>query len=182
MSALSLIALGGAAVGVGVWAVWSGWAPARPSLVEALARINRPVVAPSGGLDARVGAWARRLTPIERTLAGLRADLRVLRRSPDEQAALMLAVTLCGPKGTGSGGRLRIVGIRVPVAVPLWLGLIGAIVAAVMSARCGRRSASRRASLRRRAFLIVCGVLMLLDADRRLDPVRRRRRSRLAVR
>lgn len=164
MNALSLIALGGAAVGVGVWAVWSGWAPARPSLVEALARINRPVVRPSGGLDARVGAWARRLTPIERTLAGLRADLRVLRRSPDEQAALMLAVTLCGLLWAPVvAGALRFVGILVPVAVPLWLGLIGAAVAAVMSVQRVRAAAAARRrefSAALGAFCDVCGLCL----------------------
>lgn len=155
MSPVTLIAFAGAALGVGLWAVWSGWSPARPSLLEALARINRPAVAAGGGLDARVGAWARRLSPIERTLAGLRADLRVLRRSPDEQAALMLAVTLCGLLWAPVvAGALGLVGVRVPFAVPLWLGVIGAAVAAVVSVRQVRAAAAAR----RRQFSTALGA------------------------
>lgn len=156
MSPVTLIVLAGAVVGVGVWMVWSGWSPARPSLVDALARINRPVQPLAGAsLDARVGAWARRLTPVERALVALRADLRVLRRSPDEQAALMLVATLCGLLWAPVvAGIVRVFGFVVPLAVPLWLGLIGATTAGALTIRHVRTEATRR----RREFSVALGA------------------------
>ena len=99
MNPLTVAVLAGGTVGFGVWLAWSGWSPARPPLAQTLVRLGQPIIeiAPErDNLDVRVGVWARRLGPVDRLVESMRADLRVLRRSPDEQAALIVVYTLCG--------------------------------------------------------------------------------------
>lgn len=174
MNAVTVVALAGAAVGSGLWLVCSGWCPARPPLAETLARLGQPVVeiAPErNSLDVRVGTWARRFPPVDRALASLRTDLRVLRRSPDEQAALMVVYTLCGllwAPVVATGGWL--VGVRVPVGIPLWLALAGGALGAVLSVRPVRAQATERRRSFSHALGSFCDVTgMCLAAGRGID-------------
>lgn len=174
MNALTLAVLAGASTGAGVWLVWSGWSPARPPLADTLARLGQPVVeiAPErNSMDVRVGTWARRLAVVERAVGSLRTDLRVLRRSPDEQAALIVVYTLCGllwAPVVAAGGWL--VGVRIPVGVPLWLALAGGAIGAITSIRPVRAQATERRRSFSHAlgsFCDVCG--MCLAAGRGID-------------
>lgn len=174
MSALTLTVAAGVLTGVGLWAVWSGWSPARPPLGETIARLGQPVaeIAPGrDSIDVRVGTWARRVPVVERVLASLRADLRVLRRSPDEQAAMIVVYTLCGllwVPVVAAGGWL--VGVRMPIGIPLWLALVGGAVGAVASIRPVRtQAAERRRSFSHAlgSFCDICG--MCLAAGRGID-------------
>lgn len=174
MNALTLAVLAGASTGAGVWLVWSGWSPARPPLADTLARLGQPVVeiAPErNSMDVRVGTWARRLAIVERAVGSLRTDLRVLRRSPDEQAALIVVYTLCGllwAPVVAAGGWL--VGVRIPVGVPLWLALAGGAIGAITSIRPVRAQATERRRSFSHAlgsFCDVCG--MCLAAGRGID-------------
>lgn len=150
MSGLTNAVVAGAAVGVGLWLVWTGWAPARPPLAELLARLGqpRPANVDSGsGLDARVGAWARRINVVERVVDAMRTDLRVVGRSPDDQAALLVVAVLCGvlwAPVVAAGG--WVVGFGLPVAVPLWFALLGGAGAGLWAVR----SVRARATVRRR--------------------------------
>ena len=100
MSPVTAVVLAGALVGVGIWLVWTGWTPARPPLHAVLGRLGQPrvEVEPMSreNLDVRVGVWARKIGLVEHTVTAMRADLRVLRRSPDEQAALIVTYALLG--------------------------------------------------------------------------------------
>ena len=174
MSPLTAVVLAGGAVGVGVWLVWSGWSPARPPLAQTLARLGRPVaeIAPErDNLDVRVGVWARRLGPIDRLVGSMRADLRVLRRSPDEQAALIVVYSLCGllwAPVVAAGG--WVVGVHLPIGIPLWLALAGGAIGGVASIRTVRTQAAERRRMFAHAlgsFCDVCG--MCLAAGRGID-------------
>lgn len=174
MSPLTAVVLAGAGVGVGVWLVWSGWSPARPPLAHTLARLGQPVVevAPErDNLDVRFGVWARRLGPVDRLVGSMRADLRVLRRSPDEQAALIVVYTLCGllwAPVVAAGGWA--VGVRLPIGIPLWLALAGGAIGGVVSIRTVRTQAAERRRMFAHAlgsFCDVCG--MCLAAGRGID-------------
>ncbi|HWL41768.1 MAG TPA: type II secretion system F family protein [Ilumatobacter sp.] len=174
MSPLTIVILSGGFVGAGVWLAWSGWSPARPPLAQTLARLGQPLVeiAPErDNLDVRIGTWARGLGPVERILATLRTDLRVLRRSPDEQAARLLLYTLCGLLwGPFVSGGLWALGIPVPFAVPLWLALAGAVIGGVASIRPLRTQAQQRRrtfSVALGSFCDVCG--MCLASGRGID-------------
>ena len=153
MSPVTSVVIAGALSGVGVWWAWSGWVPARPSLRWALDRLGQPVpeVEPASreNLDVRFGAKARKIGVVDQTVNAMRSDLRILRRSPDEQAAMIVAYALLGfmwAPVVAAGGWL--VGFRVPLAVPLWLAVAGAGIGIVGAVRSAKAAASQR----RRAF------------------------------
>ena len=153
MSATTAVVAAGALVGGGLWLAWTGWSPAAPPLHLVLARLGvaRVDVEPVSrdNLDVRVGVWARKVGIVEHTVRAMRADLRVLHRSPDEQAAMLVTYALLGfvwAPVVSTGGWL--VGIRLPLAVPLWLALAGAGIGVVTAVR----SVTTAATLRRQEF------------------------------
>ncbi len=174
MNALSAVVLSGSSLGAGLWLAWSGWAPARPPLGQTLARLGQPVVeiAPErNNLDVRVGMWARRIGLVERLVTSMRTDLRVLRRSPDEQAAMIVVYTLCGllwaPIVAGGG---FFVGVRLPIGIPLWLALGGGAIGAVSSIRNVRTQATQRRRMFSHALGSFCDVTgMCLASGRGID-------------
>ncbi|MGE3446704.1 MAG: type II secretion system F family protein [Microbacteriaceae bacterium] len=174
MSPVTGSVVAGALVGVGAWLAWSGWWPARPPLAQTLARLGQPVadIAPEHEhVDVRVGRWARQLGPVERLLATMRADLRVLRRSPEEQAARLVLYTACGVLwGPFVSGAAWLMGLRVPFGVPLWLALAGGAVGFVSASRPVRAQAMERRrtfSVALGSFCDVCG--MTLASGRGID-------------
>jgi Flp pilus assembly protein TadB len=174
MSSLTAVVLAGAATGSGVWLMWSGWIPARRPLAQTLMRLGQPVIeiAPErDNLDVRVGMWARRIGPVERIIASMRTDLRVLRRAPDEQAALIVVYTLCGflwAPVVAAGGYL--VGVHLPIGIPFWLAVAGAAIGAVSSIRTVRTQAAERRRMFSHALGSFCDVAgMCLASGRGID-------------
>lgn len=174
MSPVTTVTLAGAAVGSGLWLVWTGWSPARPPLAETLARLGQPrieISADRDNLDVKVGTWARRLGPVDRLIATMQTDLRVLRRSPDEQAALIVVYTLCGllwAPVVAAGARL--VGVHMPIAIPLWLALAGGALGAVIAVRSVRTQAAERRRMFSHALGSFCDIAgMCLAAGRGID-------------
>lgn len=161
-------------MGVGVALVWSGWAPSRPPLGATLARLGQPVVeveSDRDNLDVRLGAWARRVGVVERLVTSMRTDLRVMRRSPDEQAAMIVVYTLCGLLWVpivAAGG--YVVGVRLPIGIPLWLALVGGGIGAVSSIRSVRTAAAARRRMFSHALGSFCDVTgMCLASGRGID-------------
>lgn len=175
MSPLSAIVAAGALTGAGAWLVWTGWSPARPPLRTALARLGQPVVeiepVSRDNLDVRVGVWARRIGIVDHAVASLRADLRVLRRSPDEQAALLVTYAALGflwAPVVAAGGWL--VGVRLPVAIPLWLAAAGAGIGVVSCIRSVRTAAAHRRQAFSHALSSFCDICgMCLAAGRGVE-------------
>ena len=174
MNAVTTVTVAGATIGVGVWLVWSGWAPARPPLAQTLTRLGQPVPevnAERDNVDARVGRWARRLRPVDQLVSTMRADLRLLRRSPDEQAALIVVYTLCGllwAPVVAAGGYL--VGFELPLGIPLWLALGGAAVGLMSALRTVRTQAAERRRLFSHALGSFCDVTgICLASGRGID-------------
>lgn len=174
MNAVTEVVFAGAALGTGGWLVWTGWTPARAPLAATVARLGQPVVevdADRDNLDVRVGMWARRIGPVERLIASMRTDLRVLRRSPDEQAAIIVVYTLCGllwaPVVAGGG---YLVGVRLPIGIPLWLALVGGAIGALTSIRSVRTGATARRRMFSHALGSFCDVTgMCLASGRGID-------------
>lgn len=172
MSAVTLVVTAGAVLGAGLWLAWSGWTPRRVPLADTLARLGQPIaVSGPANRDARLGAWARRLSLVDRTVASMRTDLRVLRRSADEQAAMFVVYALCGLLWAPVvAGICWMVGVRFPVAVPLWLALIGAVIGAVSAVRPVRVQAAARRRSFAHALGSYCDVVGLcLSAGRGVD-------------
>jgi tight adherence protein C len=157
-----------AAVGfaAGVCLLVSGFSPRPEPLDRALARLgqpNRRASVPTSDepkdLDSRIGAWLRRNPMIDRAIARLTADLRVLRRSPDQQAAHLLAYGLAGlfwAPLVAAGCRL--VGVRFPLVIPVWLAVAGAAVMVVVPYRHIRREAAEARAGFAHALSAFCDV------------------------
>ena len=166
MSPLAAATAAGALVGVGVWLIATGWSPAKTPLDVALAQLGQsPIeVEPASGdvLDVRVGRWARKLSLVERSLVPMRADLRILHRSPEEQAALVVTYAVLGflfAPVVATGGYF--VGVKLPLQVPLSLAAIGIVVGAVAAIRAVQPAATKRRrafSHALSAFCDVCGM------------------------
>ena len=153
MNPTSTAVLAGGLTGAGAWIAWTGWVPVRVPLADALARLGRPAPGAStedlADLDTRVGRMARRIGVVERTVLRMGSDLRILRRSPDEQAAILLTYALLGvlwAPVVAAGGWL--VGFRLPVAIPAWLAIVGGGIGVATALR----SVTTTAALRRRDF------------------------------
>ena len=166
MSPLSAVTAAGALTGVGIWLAITGWSPARTPLHEALGRLGQsPVeVEPVAGdvFDVKVGRWARKIGVIDRALIPMRADLRILHRSPEEQAALIFGYAALGflfAPIVAAGGWL--VGVHIPLAIPLWMSVIGCGLGALTAIRSVKPLAAKRRrafSHALSAFCDVCGM------------------------
>jgi tight adherence protein C len=154
----------GAGVGLGVLAVVRGLHPPRPPLAAVLAQHQRAESAqPRGHPDGSAGAGpfaaavGRLLGDIAATfglrLGGTRRNLavtgRLLERHLAEKAGMALFGLLLAPLTTGT---LALVGVRLPLALPLWA-----------------------------AVALAVGGFFLPDVDLRTDAARRRRELRHAL-
>lgn len=175
MNTLTVVVLAGALVGGGLWLMWTGWVPARPSLRWALDRLGQPVpdIVPASrdSFDARLGAKVRKIGLVDQTVEAMRTDLRVLRRSPDEQAAIIVAYGLLGflwAPVVAAGAWL--VGVRLPIAIPLWLALAGAGIGVVTAIRTAKTTAAQRRRAFSHALSSFCDVTgMCLAAGRGVE-------------
>jgi len=132
----------GVGLAAGICLLISGLAPRPEPLERALARLGQPTTRPDTNpaeagddLDARLGRWLRRSQMIDRAVATLGTDLRILGRSPDHQVAQLVAYALVGlfwaPVVTAG---CLLLGVRIPLAYLLTgagYGLFGAWVAMV---------------------------------------------------
>lgn len=175
MSALTVAVLAGAAVGGGLWLVWTGWSPARPPLAQVLARLGQPVreveAADADRLDARIGSWARQFGVVDRLIGSMATDLRVLRRAADEQAARIVGYTLAGLLSASLlAAAVLVVGLRIPVTVPVWVALLGGALGALTAVRSVRAEAAQARRLWSHALGAFCDVVsMSLAAGRGID-------------
>ena len=175
MTSLDAVLVAGALVGAGAWAAWTGLRPSRPSLASVLGRLGQPAIAVDpvreDDVDARVGRFARRLNAVDHLVVSMHADLRILHRSLDEQAGLILAYTVLGtlwaPLVTAGGWA---VGFRIPIAIPMWSALAGGCIGAIASVRSARRAAAERRrtfAYALSSFCDICG--MCLAAGRGIE-------------
>lgn len=175
MSSVTTVAVAGGLIGGGLWHAWSGWSPSRPPLAQALERLGRPepMAAPreGRGLDRRVGLWAKHLGIVQRTLESLRSELRILRRSPEEQAAMFVTATVLGfLVGPFVATAAAIVGLGFSLAVPVWFAAAGGGIGAVLEIRSVRSAAAQRRQDFARAVAAFCEVAgMCLAAGRSVE-------------
>jgi tight adherence protein C len=155
---------------VGVCLLVSGLAPRPEPLDRALARLGQPARRTTPGergdfgetprdLDTRLGAWLRRSEPIDRTVSRLGTDLRVLHRSPDQQAAELAGYAFAGlfwAPLVAAGCRL--IGVRIPLVIPAWLAVAGAVVMVAVPYRAIRRRAAEARADFAHALSAFCDV------------------------
>ncbi len=150
----------GAGFGAGLLAILRGLFPPRPSLAAELASSPQATPAESGssGLAGLVGAPLSRLAAgLGLSLAGTRRDLAVtgapLERHMAEKVGLALFGLLLAP---GAAAALAAVGVRLPLAIPLWAA-IGLAIGGFVLPDIGLRvdAAALRGEYRRTLSLIL---------------------------
>lgn len=163
MTTAILAAVGFAA---GICLLVSGLAPRPEPLGRALARLGQPTprvpqrsAEPGSDLDTRLGSWLRRWSPVDRAVAALANDLRILGRSPDQQVAQLVAYGLVGLfwAPVVAAGCL-LLGVRIPLVIPVWLALAGTVVMVVVPFRQVRRDATEARAGFTHALSAFCDV------------------------
>ena len=169
MSPITAVCASGILFGGGIYLAVTGLFPARPPLHEALGRLGQPQPVPpptttatGDSIDVRVGRLARRFGVIDRLLVPMRADLRIMHRTGDEQAALIATYAFLGfafAPVVAIGGRL--VGLPIPWVIPMWLSFGGAALGVLLSVKEVKPAAQKRRrafSHALSAFCDVCGM------------------------
>jgi tight adherence protein C len=157
-------------VGLGAWVAWTGWRPAEEPLSLKLSRFEQGPVAPTptqgeaaADRDHRLGdILLRRLPWLARAIARSGADLRVVGRTPQEQAArvgsYVLLACVLGPWTAFMG---KVTGMNLPLAVPLAIALLGAGLGLVIPFRSLRVDAKRRRQEFVHALSAWCDVVVM---------------------
>ena len=134
----------GAGVGTGLFLMVRGMAPPRPSLAEALAQLRRMpeptslvVARDSGGFAHRMGRPLAEV--LLRAGAGVviwprvRRDLAVLGRNTERHLAEKVTLAIVGLLLVPDcAALLSLAGATLPVALPLWGSLVGAVAGFVL--------------------------------------------------
>lgn len=160
---MTVAVIAGIGIGAAIWLIVSGLSPQPEPLHAALARLGQPLrapLAPDESLDARLGAWLRQIPLVDRLISTVQADLRLLRRDPNEQAAEVATYALVGllwaPLVTAGAW---VIGFRPPIVIPLWLSVGGAVGAVVLSVRHVRSKAADERAAFSHALSAYCDVV-----------------------
>lgn len=172
---MTVALLAGLCAGLGIWLAWTGARPGPEPLGSALARVARPpvvarpVVDDVDDRDARVGAFLIDHVPVlARRIDGVRADLRVVGRSPEEQAVRVAAsVLLPLALGPWFGFVLWIFGFRLSPVVLGGLSMAAAAVGLVLPFASLRSAAVERRTAFSHALSSWCDVVVMTLASGR---------------
>jgi tight adherence protein C len=175
---VSLAVVLGFVVGLGGWVAWTGLRPVDEPLALKLARFDRrPVAAPTPApgpgeavdRDARIGdAMLRRLPWLARAVGGCTEDLRVLGRTPQEQAVRVGSyVLLAGVLAPWTVFVWRLVGVSLPLFVPLAIAIVGAAAGVLVPFRSLRSEAGQRRQDFVHALAAWCDVVVMSLASGR---------------
>lgn len=138
---MTLAVIAGLCLGIGVWIAWTGLRPTPEPLAAALERFDRkPSVArrtsedASEDRDLRLGSYLiQAIPPLARAMESNRANLRIVGRTPEEQAArvgaFMIFPFLLGP---WIAVLAWMMGVSVPPILPGLVCLGGAALGVVL--------------------------------------------------
>ncbi|MDO3704010.1 type II secretion system F family protein [Micromonospora sp. C28SCA-DRY-2] len=154
---LALAVCGGAAIGLGLFLVVREVVPATPALGPALRRLHQPAAGPGRAAAGRRLEW---LTGLSRWLRPPHRQLALIDRTPEQYALSLLLSALVGlAMPSVLGVALFVLGIGVPVAVPV----LGSLGMALLGALLAHRAVLTRADAARDEFRqAVCTYLDLV--------------------
>jgi len=155
--AMPLALLGGAVAGTAVFLIIRELLPATPALAPTLARLQPPLQAPTLSLDEpSLGPWGwlARVAPVPAT------DLNILGKRKDAYLTSLATSAISGLIAPGVlVALLALAGIRIPIFIPVILGLMCGLLFALLA----RRDVGQKAKDARREFLrAFCSYLDLV--------------------
>lgn len=166
---MTVALVAGLVVGFGIWLAWTGLRPLPEPLGAALARIERrphESRVATGNLDERderIGRFLLRNVPIlDRAIERTAVDLRIVGRTPEEQAARVgsyaaLALVL----GPWVAFVAWLVGASLPPVIPGAIALGGAAAAVFLPFISLRREAKERRQVFARSLSSWCDVVVM---------------------
>ncbi|HEX8804025.1 MAG TPA: type II secretion system F family protein [Acidimicrobiales bacterium] len=171
---MTAVLIAGMLVGAGLWLAWTGLRPAPEPLGAAIARLDRraTAVAVEDDRDARFGGFLLRHLPVlARAVDRMRTDLRIVGRTPEEQAAragsYVLVALLLGPWVAFVAW---VVGADLPLVVPALVAVVGAAWGVAVPFGTLRRQATARRKAFSHALSAYCNVaVMSLAAGRGVE-------------
>ena len=177
---MTAVLIAGMVVGAGLWLAWTGLRPAPEPLGAALARLDRrPPRArsradedPGPDRDTRFGAFLlRHLPALSRAIDRTRTDLRVVGRTPEEQAARVGSYVLWSlVLAPWTALVAWLVGADLPAIVPGLIAMLGAAWGLVVPFVNLRRLAVARRKAFSHALSAYCNVtVMCLAAGRGVE-------------
>jgi Flp pilus assembly protein TadB len=167
--------IAGMCCGIGIWLAWTGARPGPEPLGAALARVarpptvSRPVAPEADDRDTRVGGFLLDHVPaLARRIEAVRSDLRVVDRTPEEQAvragASVLLPLLFGP---WVGVIAWLFGFHLPPVVLGALSLGAAALGLVLPFASLRRAATERRTAFSHALSSWCDIVGMTLASGR---------------
>jgi Flp pilus assembly protein TadB len=177
---VTAVLIAGMVVGGGLWLAWTGLRPAPEPLGAALARLDRrPARArgradedPGVDRDTRFGAFLlRHLPALARAIDRTRTDLRVVGRTPEEQAARVGSYVLWSLVLAPWTALIAwLVGADLPPVVPGLIAMVGAAWGLVVPFVNLHRTAVARRKAFSHALSAYCNVtVMCLAAGRGVE-------------
>jgi tight adherence protein C len=171
---MTIALLAGLCAGVGIWLATTGFRPAPEPLGSALDRVTRPpatarVVAEGDERDARVGGYLLDHVPaLARRIDAVRADLRVVGRTPEEQAVRVAAsVLLPLAFGPWVGVVMWFAGFSLPPVLLGGLSLAASALGLVLPFASLRSDAAARRTAFSHALSSWCDVVVMTLASGR---------------
>ena len=172
---MTVALLAGLCAGVGVWLAWTGARPGPEPLGAALERVARPPVVARprpvelDDRDARVGGFLIDHVPLlAQRIDAMRADLRMVGRTPEEQAVRVgAAVLLPLAFGPWVGIVCWVFGFSVPPVILGGLSLGAAALGLVLPFASLRSAASERRTAFSHALSSWCDVVVMTLASGR---------------
>jgi Flp pilus assembly protein TadB len=167
---VTVAVVAGLVAGFGIWLAWTGLRPLPEPLGAALSRIERrphesraDSRAKVDERDERIGRFLLRNVPmLDRAIESTAVDLRIVGRTPEEQAARVgsyMALALVLGPWVGFVG--WVVGLDLPVIVPGVIALGGAVGGLFMPFVSLRREANERRQVFSRSLSSWCDVVVM---------------------
>jgi tight adherence protein C len=175
---MTVVLIAGMLVGGGLWLTWTGLRPAPEPLAIALARLDRRPPRVTGDddetedRDTRFGAFLLRHLPmLARAIDQTRTDLRVVGRTPEEQAARVGSYVLWSlVLGPWTAVVAWMVGVDLPPIFPALIALGGGLWGLVVPFVALRQQALARRKAFLHALSAYCNVtVMSLAAGRGVE-------------
>jgi Flp pilus assembly protein TadB len=173
---MTAVLIAGMLVGGGLWLAWTGLRPAPEPLGLALSRLDRITTELPDDVesdrDTRFGSFLLRHLPVlAQAIERMRADLRIVGRTPEEQAARVGSYVLCAVVlAPWTAAVFWVAGASLPPVVPVFVALLGAAWGVVVPFATLRQQATVRRKAFAHALSAYCNVtVMCLAAGRGVE-------------
>lgn len=167
---MTTVVILGFVVGLGFWVAWTGMRPRVESLTTRLARFDRPLTPLArpdedevADRDTRLGNFVLKKAPwLNRMVERNAIDLRVVGKTSQQQGAAVASyVLLASIVGPWTGFVFWLIGMPLPLVIPLGITILGSAGGFFLPFRALRREAKERRTAFVHALSAWCDVMVM---------------------